>query len=126
MKTQESNIKKLLEKALVKRGYRREGISISISESELIAYVQTAGSKFNILLSKRPEKEVLKCAGLALSEDGVTTIRVCKIRFVLFYCDAGGVLTEARRGLHSMVFPYRDEFGSIFWTYHPLETVIKL
>ena len=126
MKTQEFNIKKLLEKALVKRGYRREGISISISESGLIAYVKTASSKFNVLLSKRPDEEVLDCAGLALSEDSITTIRVCKIRFVLFYNDTEGVLTEARRGPHSMVFSYRDEFGSIFWTYHPLETVIKL
>lgn len=121
-----NNVIRLLEKALVKRGYRREEISISLSESGLIAHVQTAGSKFNVLLSKRPEKEALDCAGFALSEDSITTIRVCKIRYVLFYCDAGGVLTEARIGPHSMVFPYRDEFGSIFWTYHPLETVIKL
>lgn len=121
-----NNVIRLLEKALVKRGYRREEISISLSESGLIAHVQAAGSKFNVLVSKRPEKEDLNCAGLALSEDSITTIRVCKISHVLFYCDAGGVLTEARRGPHSMVISYRDEFGSIFWTYHPLETVIKL
>lgn len=121
-----NNVIRLLEKALVKRGYRREEISISLSESGLIAHVQTAGSKFNVLLSKRPEKEALDCAGFALSEDGITTIRVCKIRFILFHRDTEGVLTEARRGPHSMVISYRDEFGSIFWTYHPLETVIKL
>lgn len=121
-----NNVIRLLEKALVKRGYRREEISISLSESGLIAHVQTAGSKFNVLLSKRPEKEALDCAGFALSEDSITTIRVLKIRFILFHCDTEGVLTEARRGPHSMVISYRDEFGSIFWTYHPLETVIKL
>lgn len=117
---------RLLEKALEERGYHRKEISISISESGLIAYVKTASSMFNVLLSKRSEKEALSCAGLALSEDGVTTIRICKIRFVLFYCDAGGVLTEARNGRNSLVLPYHDEFGSIIWTYHPLETVTKL
>jgi hypothetical protein len=121
-----NNVIRLLEKALVKRGYRREEISITLSPSKQIAYVKTARSRFNVLLSERPERDILNCGGFALSEDGIATIRACKIRFLFFHCGTAGILQEARKGPHSMVFEYHDEFGSIFWTYHPLETVIKL
>ena len=116
----------LLEKALVKLGYRHDEITITLSPSKQIAHIKTAGCKFNVLLSERQEQIIQAERGHAMSEYGINLIRNSKVRYVFFYCSTAGIIIEAHRGPHTLVCEYLDEFGSDVWVYCPLNEVVKI
>ena len=117
---------RLLEKALQKQGYRREGISITLSPSKQIAYVKTAGSKFNVLLSERPEQEILNSTGFVLTEDAIDTVRACRVRYILFHSSTMGIVTIAKAIPGSNTHELRDEFGCRVWVVIPIGGYVRI
>lgn len=123
MKQKKTNIKTILEQALIRRGYRRGTFTIKISPSLQIADITTPKSSFAVYLLEFPEEVILQRDGFAISEDGVQTVELLNIRHLFFHSQLTGILADTKKESHT---EYRDEFGGRIWILQPASPIVRL
>lgn len=83
MKQTNSNLLRLVEKALAQCGHHSAEISIKLSPSRQLANVRAGKKRFSVLLSERPEQEILNSTGFVLTEDAIDPLE--RAGFATFY-----------------------------------------
>lgn len=126
MKQTNSNLLRLVEKALAQCGHHSAEISIKLSPSRQLANVRAGKKRFSVLLSERPEQEILNSTGFVLTEDAIDTVRACRVRYILFHSSTMGIVTIAKAIPGSNTHELRDEFGCRVWVVIPIGGYVRI